>query len=74
MFSTEVILNALLYALGQATDSVKVCGTSEDVKLIYKAYCDLRNRWGVDDVMQQGLFQFDEATEAMLDTCAEQFK
>ena len=52
MFSTEVILNALLYALGQAMDSVKVCGTSEDVKLIYKAYCDLCSRWGVDAVMQ----------------------
>ena len=74
MFSTEVILNALLYALGQAMDSVKVCGTSEDVKLSYKAYCDLCSRWGVDAVMQEGLFQLDAATKAMLDACAEQFK
>ena len=74
MFSTEIILNTLLYALGQAMDSVKVCSTSKDVELIYQTYCDLCARWGVDDVMQQSLFQFDEATEAMLDTCAEQFK
>lgn len=74
MFSTEIILNTLLYALGQAMDSVKVCGTSNDVELSYHTYCDLCARWGVDDVMQQSLFQFDEATEAMLDTCTEQFK
>ena len=74
MFSTEVILNTLLYTLRQAMDSVKVCGTSNDVELIYRTYRDLCTRWGVDDVMQRGLFQFDEATEAMLDTCAEQFK
>lgn len=74
MFSTEVILNALLYALRQAMDSAKVCGTNNDAELIYKTYRELCTRWGVDDVMQQGLFQFDEATEALLDTCAEQFK
>ena len=74
MFSTEIILNTLLYALRQAMDSAKVCGASNDAELIYKTYRELCARWGVDDVMQQGLFQFDEATEAMLDTCAEQLK
>ena len=74
MFSTEIILNTLLYALRQAMDSAKVCGTKNDAELIYETYRELCARWGVDDVMQQGLFQFDEATEAMLDTYAKQFK
>lgn len=74
MFSTEIILNALLYSLGQAMDSVEVCGTDNDAKLLYKTYCELCSTWGVDEVMQEELFQYDSATQAMLNECAKRFK
>ena len=74
MFSTEIILNALLYSLGQAMDSVEVCGTDNDAKLLYKTYGELCGTWGVDEVMQEELFQYDSAMQVMLNECAKRFK
>ena len=62
MFSTEIIINSLLYALNQAvTSHIDVLGTINSAKDIYFQVKELCRSWGVTDTMLRNCWQFEEA-------------
>lgn len=65
MFSTEIIINSLLYALNQAVTSyIDVLGTVHSAKDIYLQVKELCRSWGVTDTMLRNCWQFEEAVWA----------
>lgn len=61
MFETEIIINAMLYALNQSMNSkIKVLGTDASSRMLYAQIKKLCADWGVSDTMLQECWQFDE--------------
>ena len=62
MFSTEIIINSLLYALNQAlTSHIDVLGTIDSAKDLYFQVKELCRSWGITDTMLRSCWQFEEA-------------
>lgn len=60
MFSTEIIINSLLYALNQSSTShIDVLGTEDSTKDLYLQIKELCNNWGVSDAMLRNCWQFE---------------
>ena len=62
MFSTEIIINSLLYALNQAlTSHIDVLGIIDSAKDLYFQVKELCRSWGITDTMLRSCWQFEEA-------------
>lgn len=60
MFSTEIIINAMLYAMNQAMDSnIDVLNTADSACDLYNSIVELCKEWGIDETMLQGCWRFD---------------
>ena len=72
MFSTEIIINSLLYALNQSSTShIDVLGTKDSTKDLYLQIKELCNNWGVSDVMLRNCWQFESD---VWDDCVRMFE
>lgn len=71
MFSTEIIINSLLYALNQSVNSdIDVLGTEDSTKDLYLQIKELCNNWGVTDTMLRNCWQFESG---VWDDCVRKF-
>lgn len=60
MFSTEIVINAMLYAMNQAMDSnIDVLDTADSACDLYNSIVELCKEWGIDETMLQGCWRFD---------------
>lgn len=72
MFSTEIIINSLLYALNQSVNSnIDVLGTKDSTKDLYFQIKELCNNWVVTDAMLRNCWQFESD---VWDDCARMFE
>lgn len=72
MFSTEIIINSLLYALNQSvTSHIDVLGTSDSTKDLYLQVKELCKDWGITDAMLRNCWQFEPD---VWDSCIKRFE